>query len=283
MVMKYKKDGAIMFLNAKNSTVSLEDGTMDYFSFGYGRDALIILPGLSDGLYTLKGKALPFSILYRAYAKNYKVYVFSRRNNLSIDSSTKDMARDQVDAMKVLGISKASIIGISLGGMIAQYIAIDYPDLLNKLILVTTLSRQNDIVNNTVTSWIEMAYAGNYENIIIDTLNKSYTKSFIKKRLLMYHLLVRLGRPKDFTRFIIQANSCLTHDAFNELKKIKCPTLIFAGGLDKVVGFDSSLELEKKINNCELYVYYNLGHALYEEANGFNSRVLYFLDYNIYA
>ena len=51
------------------------------------------------------------------------------------------MAKDQVEVMKKLGISKASIIGVSQGGMIAQCIAIDYPELLDKLVLAVTVSR----------------------------------------------------------------------------------------------------------------------------------------------
>ena len=86
--------------------------------------------------------------MYREFVKDYKVYVFSRKNQLEEGYSTKDMAKDQAEVMKKLGISKASIIGVSQGGMIAQYIAIDYPELLDKLVLAVTVSRQNATVRS---------------------------------------------------------------------------------------------------------------------------------------
>ena len=53
---------------------------MDYVTFGKGKQPLVIIPGLGDGLQTVKGMAMPFSITYRILAKRYKIYVFSRIN-----------------------------------------------------------------------------------------------------------------------------------------------------------------------------------------------------------
>lgn len=87
----------------------------------------------------------------------------------------------------------------------------------------------------------------------------------------------RIGKPKDFKRFLIQANSCIHHDAYSKLDKIECPTLIIGGACDKIVGETASLELADKIENSELFIYKNFGHAAYEEAKDFNKRVLNFL------
>lgn len=50
--------------------------TMDYVTFGKGKQPLVIIPGLGDGLQTVKGKAQLFSLSYRLLAKRYKIYVF---------------------------------------------------------------------------------------------------------------------------------------------------------------------------------------------------------------
>ena len=70
-----------MFWNAKNGCVRIGDADMNYVSFGSGSDNLIMLPGLGDGLTTVKGMAFPIALLYRMYAKAYKVFIFSRRND----------------------------------------------------------------------------------------------------------------------------------------------------------------------------------------------------------
>lgn len=266
-----------MIWNAKNGCVRIGNTDMHYVSFGRGTDNLIMLPGLGDGLTTVKGMALPMSWAYRMYANDYKVLVFSRKNNLEEGYSTRDMARDQAEAMKMLGIKSANILGISQGGMIAQYLAIDFPDLVEKLVLAVTLSKQNELVQNAVGNWISMAEHNDYKNLMIDTAERSYSERYLKKYRLLYPLLGRIGKPKDFSRFIIQAKSCICHNAYPELDKIMCPTLVIGGECDRIVGVDASREIVKRIKSCEEHIYKEFGHAAYEEAKDFNGRILAFL------
>lgn len=269
-----------MFYNAKNGNVKIGHTHMDYISFGNDEKNLIMIPGLGDGFKTVKGNAIAFAIMYKKFAKDYKVHVFSRKSKLEEGYSTKDMARDQAEAMKILGINKASIIGISQGGMIAQYIAIDYPEMIDKLILAVTVSRQNETVQSVVKSWIEMAEVNDYKDIVIDTAEKSYSEKSIKKYRLLYPIISRIGKPKDFTRFIIQANACIHHDAYNQLDRINSKTLVIGGDNDRVVGKNSSQEIAEKISDSKLVILNGLGHAVYEEAKDFNCQVLSFLDDN---
>ncbi|MBP3487430.1 MAG: alpha/beta hydrolase [Roseburia sp.] len=266
-----------MFWNAKNGRVSIGDSDMDYISFGKGEDILIMLPGLGDGLTTVKGMAVPMAMTYRMYARNYKVYIFSRKNHLEAGYSTRDMAADQARAMRMLGISKAKVLGISQGGMIAQYLAIDYPELVEKLVLAVTSPRQNGTIRAVAGNWVKLAEQGNYKGLMIDTAEKSYSENYLKKYRRLYPLLGKIGKPKDFSRFHIQAVSCMEHDAYAKLERITCPTLIIGGDADKIVGQNSAHELADKIKNSELFIYEGLGHAAYEEAGDFNDRVCGFL------
>ena len=110
-----------------NGTLQIAGAAMDYIRFGRGGRTLIILPGLGDGLRTVKGTALPMALMYRAFGKDFTVYAFSRRNSLPQGFTTRDMARDVAQAMEQLGIARADIFGVSMGGMIAQYLAVDHP------------------------------------------------------------------------------------------------------------------------------------------------------------
>lgn len=266
-----------MFYHAHNGSVLVGNSEMDYISFGKGNKNLIILPGLGDGLSTVKGMAFVFSMLYRIYAKEFTVYVFSRKNHLQEGYSTREMAKDQAEAMITLGISKAHILGVSQGGMIAQYLAIDYPALVDKLVLAVTSSKPNEITVKAVGAWIEMARRGNFKELMIDTAEKSYSETYLKKYRCFYPLLGKIGKPKSFERFLIQADSCIRHNAYAELSKIVCPAFVIGGNCDKIVGTGSASEIADKINGSELFIYDGLGHALYEEAKDFNVRVLEFL------
>jgi pimeloyl-ACP methyl ester carboxylesterase len=260
-------------LQAKNCVLHVPTGTVDYIRFGRGRKTLIMIPGVGDGLKTVKGMALPFAFLYRSLAREYTVYVFSRRRMLSPGMTTRDMAEDLNMAMDALGLSSAFLVGVSQGGMIAQWLAIDHPDKLEKLVLTVTLSRPNATVKAVVDGWLTMADRGDYKGIMLDTAERSYSEKRLKRARLEYQLLGSMGKPKSFDRFRIQALSCVTHNTYDLLDRIACPTLVIGGKEDAIVTGEASVEMAGRIPNGKLYMYDGLGHGLYEEAPDFLKRV----------
>ena len=265
-----------MMFNATNGQINTKVEQTDYISFGKGDKNLIIIPGVGDGLKTVKGMALPFAFLYRELAKDYKVFVFSRPIKLETNATTADMAESLYKAMVALDISNASVVGVSQGGMISQYLALNHPEVVEKLVLVVTLSRPNPTVVTAIDTWTEMAKRGDYKGIMLSTAELSYTPKKVKQSKLTYGFLGTLGKPKSFDRFLIQAKSCTSHDAYDRLSEIKCPTLIIGGTEDKIVTGEASKEIADKIQGSELYMYEGLGHGLYEEAKDFIPRVAEF-------
>lgn len=280
-----------MFYHAKNGSITLENTKMDYISFGNGTDILVMLPGLGDGITTVKGMALPLAMEYHAYAGRKKaahlrsaspfdkftVFMFSRKNPIPEGYTTRDMAADQAKAMELLGISPANVMGISQGGMIAQYLAIDHPDLVKKLVLAVTCSKASEETKSVLNNWIYLAEQGKYKELMIDTAEHSYSENYLKKYRRLYPVLGWIGKPKSFCRFLIQAKSCIQHNAASDLNKIKCPVLILGGDEDGIVGTQAAFQLSHNINESELYIYKGLGHAAYEEAKDFPERILDFL------
>jgi len=266
-----------MFSRAKNGRIKIDGTDMHYIAFGKGKGTLIMIPGLSDGLTTVKGKAAVFSRLYKEYSKTHRVYVFSRRNILPEDFTSRDMARDVKSAMDILGITQADVLGVSQGGTVAQYLALDYPDAVRRLVLAVTYARPNDTVNTVVSKWIGFAQAGDHGNLMIDTAEHSYSAAYLDKYRKYYPLLGKIGRPKGYDRFINMAKACLEHNCFDRLGEIKCPTLIIGGGDDRIVTCAASVMMSTAISASRLYVYPQYGHAAYEEAKDFNRRVLEFI------
>ena len=260
-------------LNAKNGRLTIRTGEMDYIRFGSGSKPLVMIPGVGDGLKTVKGMALPFALLYRELAKDFTVYVFSRRVNLSPGMTTRDMAEDLNLALEALGLSGVCLAGVSQGGMIAQWLAIDHPDKVGKLVLAVTLSRPSPTVRDVISRWSDMAQRGDYRGIMLDTAERSYSEKRLKKERLAYRFLGSIGKPKDFSRFLIQAASCVSHDAYEKLHRIACPTLVIGGADDRIVTGEASREIAGQIPGAELYMYEGLGHGLYEEAPDFWGRV----------
>ena len=266
-----------MFYNAKNRTLKMGNTSMNYITFGSGEKNLIMIPGVGDGLRTMKGLAIPMALLYGRFAKDYTVYLFSRKNHMPEKYSTRKMARDQKEAMDMLGIKNADIIGVSQGGMIAQHLAIDYPEVVNKLVLVVTAARKNQYTQAALSGWIEMAKRGDYRRLMVDSMKKMYTKEYLKKNPWALKLAGKVGKPKSFDRFITMAYACIYHDTYEKLDKIQAETLVIGGEKDRTLGGKASLELAERIPNAKLKIYPQYGHALYEEAKDFNQVVLEFL------
>lgn len=266
-----------MLYDAENGTVNLTDGQMEYIRFGRGSRALIMLPGLGDGLRTVKGTALPMAQMYREFAKEFTVYMFSRKETLPAGYTTRDMARDQAEAMEHLAISKADIFGVSMGGMIAQYLAVDFPEKVNKLILTVTCAEPNRLLTESIGEWMVLAKEGDHTAFMDSNLRRLYSEEYYQKNRWTVPLVGRLTKPKSYDRFLIQAEACLNHNVKAELHKILSPTLIVGGEKDMALGGEASREMAAIIPNARLKMYSQWGHGLYEEEKTFHALVLEFL------
>ena len=263
-----------MFYNAKEEKLHIGKVSFDYIQFGSGKKTLLMIQGLNTN--RIKGAALSLAYMYRIFAKEYTVYLFDRRDEVYEGITVKDMAMDIAAAMDELGLKNADVFGVSQGGMIAQYLAMERPDLVHKLVLAVTASRNNDTMENVVQNWIDLTEQGDFKTLVRDMAEKMYSEEYVRRYQFFMPLLTVVQKPKDVDRFLILAKSCLTCDMYNELEKIQCPVFVIGGKQDKVVIGEASEEIAKKLG-CEIYMYEKLGHAAYEEACDFNQRVFDFL------
>ncbi|MBQ7540754.1 MAG: alpha/beta hydrolase [Clostridia bacterium] len=260
----------------KNGSVMIGQTDMDYAAFGGGKKNLVVLPGLSDGLATVKGKALLLAPAYRRFFDAFRVYMFSRKNEMPEGYTIRQMAEDQAAALKALGIDKASVLGVSQGGMIAQYLAADHPEMIDKLVLAVTASYTNEVVKRTVESWIEMAKAGDHVSLMTDTAEKMYSKAYLEKNRRLFPIAAKLTKPESYERFFRNAYAILGFDAREVLPGVHCPTFIIAGADDNTVGKYAADELHKLIPHSQLFTYEGLGHGAFEEARDFYDKVYEF-------
>ena len=86
--------------------------------------------------------------------------------------------------------------------MIAQYLAIDFPEFVERLVLTVTLSRPNDVVKERCHAWIKSAEKKDYESIMKDSALYSYSDQYLRKNKLMLSIISKIGSPKNFDRFI---------------------------------------------------------------------------------
>ena len=260
-------------MKAKNKRIRIGTAECDCAVFGSGSKNLIILPGAGDAFRTVKGMALPLALMYRRFANAYRVWFVSRRYQMPEGFTTADMADDLTELMQAEGISCADIFGVSQGGMIAQQLALRHPETVGRLVLAVTSARMLPVTQKAIGNWLEWSDQKNWQRIMQDTAERSYTGEYLRKNKLMLKLVNRMTKPAEPNRAEIIFRSCLSHDVLDRLGSITCPTLVIGAECDRIVGAEASRQIAGQIRGCELIMYEKYSHGVYDEAADFYDRV----------
>jgi pimeloyl-ACP methyl ester carboxylesterase len=196
------------------------------------------------------------------------------------------MADDTVGLMDHLGIPKAHALGVSMGGMIAQELAINHPDRVDKLVLGSTFARIDE-----TSGWSPAMSKAleTYERSPHDEASQRrlagasmpLSVNNLSSRVFLVPLMriaVRFAPMKSFGRATEQLEACSTHDAADRLGMIKAPTLVICGTEDRAIRPTSSDLIASLVPNSKLVKIAGGSHSLYMEKSGeFNRQVLNFL------
>lgn len=259
-------------------TATANNVEMDYVTFGNGKKNFVIIPGLS--IHSVMGSADAIAQSYQDFTEEYTVYVFDRPKNMKEGYTNEDIANDTATILKSLNLNNIDIFGASQGGMIAQCIAINHPELIHGMILGSTLSKPNDTFTQVVNEWIDLAQKKDEDALLENFAQKVYSQATLDA----YHdVLISSNKgitDEEYERFIIQAKACLTFNCYDALSSIQCPVLVLGSQGDQVVTSAASQEIADKLN-CEIYLYdTNYGHGVYDEATDYKQRCLDFLNRN---
>ena len=266
-----------MFWNLKEDSVRVGDSYVDYAVFGKGSKPMVIIPGLT--LRDVKGAGFGLALMYRRFAADYRVYIIDKKADIADGCTVANLATDTAAVMDSLGITEAFVFGVSLGGMIAEEIAIRRPELVKKLVLGVTASRVNGTLEAVVGDWITLAENDDFGGIIKGMLRVMYSERYVRRYGWLFPILAKVSKPKNEERFIRLAKACLTCSSYDRLENITSPVLVLGGGKDLIVTAEASVEIAEKLG-CEIYLYEELGHSAYEEAPDFNLRIQRFFEEN---
>ena len=258
-------------------TVRTDTFSMDYFKFGQGEETLVILPGLS--VQSVMGLADSIADAYRILAEKYTVYLFDRRKELPAVYTVQEMARDTVEAVRLLGLDRINLFGASQGGMISMVIAIEHPDLVRKLALGSTSSCVGNGHFEKVEQWIRMARTGDRTGLYLLFGEDVYPEAVFEQSRDLLVEAARTVTDEELARFIILAQGAQEFDVTKDLKRIDCPVLVLGSRDDQVVGGDAAVRIAENLRDQpghELFMYDGYGHAVYDTAPDYKERLLNF-------
>ena len=160
--------------------VTVKGGEMEYIRFGKeGAAVFVILPGLS--LKSIMGSADAIVSAYRLIAEDHDVFLFDHIKREPEGYGIGDMAEDTLEAFGVLGIEKADIMGVSMGGMVAQEIAVKSLESVSSLILCSTAPRVYEGYSEVFDIWRELAEKKDAKGLSEAFGKVLYTPSFFEQ------------------------------------------------------------------------------------------------------
>ena len=248
---------------------------MNYLKFGTGDKTLVMLPGLSVKSVLLMGDAVKNA--FRAFDKDYTIYLIDRREDVPPVYTVADMARDTAEKMKELGLEDVCLFGASQGGMMAMLIAAWYPELVHKLVLGSTAAKISDLGNSVIGGWVSMAEKRDGAALYLDFLKKVYPSYLFDQFRDIFIATGKSVTEEEFARFIIIAKGAVDFDATSELDKIKCPVLVVGSEDDAGLGSAASYDIARRLG-CRIHMYKDYGHDCYDTAPDFRDRMFKFFN-----
>ena len=238
--------------------------------------------GRGRPLVMISGIGLPLGSLNRQAAvlkKHFTVVRLDNRGAGKTDKpagpySTPTMAEDVIGLMDLLKIGKADVFGYSMGGMIAQEVALGHPDRLEKLVLCATYSCIDKESGPTPEVGKLAGLSG-----------ADYLRAFLKlvsgsaaRRFFWFWKMALTSSAESRAGFRAQLAACQTHNTVQRLGSIRASTLVVVGTNDRLIRPQSSEVLAREIPHARLTRIPNGSHLIpIERANDLSAVVLQFL------
>ena len=245
--------------------------------------------GQGDPLFLIMGLRRNAEWWYRQtpfLSEHFKVIAFDNRgagrsDKPKMDYSIRLFADDTAALMEALKIKKANVLGISMGGYIAQELAINYPDKVRRLILGCTScgGKRAVLMSQEIKKKFEAVEGLTPEEILNNNMDIYFSDEFIQehpeKIEEFMEISFRHPQPPEF--FDRQFAACLKHDTADRLHIISVPTLIMAGDDDPLVPSENSQILKDLMPAAELFFFPGLRHCFFiEAATAFNEKAVAF-------
>lgn len=258
-------------------TVRTDAFSMDYFRFGTGGKVLVILPGLSIQSVMVAADAVAEA--YRSLEERFTIYVFDRRSDMPPRYSVHDMARDTAEAFRVLGLRDVCLFGASQGGMIALVLAIEYPELVGKMVLGSTSAHVQSEQFRVLENWARLAKAHDRVGLYLAFGEEIYPPAVFEQYREALVAAAESVTEEELRRFIILVEGTKDFNVVSELGRITCPVLAVGVFEDSVLDSDATMEIAENLDyraDFRLYMYIGYGHAAFDTAPDYRERLLRF-------
>lgn len=237
--------------------------------------------------YELRGAGAPLVMIHGAqgdqsmfdgmaasFANGFRVLTFDQRGSgmsekPDMDYSIGLLADEAAALMDQVGFPAAHIIGVSMGGAIAQELALRHPQKVLSLVLgCTTAGGPNAIrIGGDALTAAYSTRPMSAEERGRALAEAAFTKNYIERHpeIIPAMIEARRRRPLDPVALERRMQAILRHDAYDRLPRISCPTLVITGREDALIAWENSRILAERIPRARLTVIESAGHCFWLE------------------
>jgi pimeloyl-ACP methyl ester carboxylesterase len=252
---------------------------VSYETDGEG-EPLLLLPGLGADHHL-------FDLQREALARIHRLILVDHRDAGASDEATSpygiaEMAQDALAIVDDVGVGRFHVLGVSMGGAIAQQVALQAPDRVASLVLASTWGRTDAFLRAVLEGWRWMIARLTPEQFLAAQAPWIFSARFLAspppEYLTLQAGMRERGWPRSVAAFERQVLACLAHDALGVLPLLQTPTLVLAGEEDILTPPRYGRALAAMLGRAELGMLTGVGHAsLLESPKPFAERVLRFV------
>ncbi len=219
-----------------------------------------------------------------ALEPHYRVLRFDTRGHGGSEApathySLDQLGEDTVSLLDVLGIDGLHFVGLSMGGMIGQYIALNHGHRLRSLSLCDTAALIPPEAQPVWQERIDAARENGLSDLVEDTLQRWFTPPYLAQNPPEVQLIRKLFLSTPLAGYIGCSEAIRRLDYLEQLAEIKMPTLIIVGRDDPGTPVEASRAMHKRISDSKLVVLDSAAHlSNVEQSDAFNQSLMEFLN-----
>jgi len=203
-----------------------------------------------------------------ALRKNFRVIAFDNRGageSTQVDEpvTTADLAADTLQLMDHLGVPRAQVVGRSMGGAIAQHMALQAPGRVVSLALCASFAQLDPLGRRVLLNMREaLEWRMNWADHARHSVQNFVSAEFFNRHPERVAQIERLlgGEKRLPACYIRQNEACQNHDTIGDLHRILQPTLIMGGDSDPICSLTSTRALGAGLPNARTEIFSNASH-----------------------
>jgi pimeloyl-ACP methyl ester carboxylesterase len=194
----------------------------------------------------------------------------------------KLLADDVINVLDHIRVERAHFFGVSMGGAVAQEVAISYPERVGKMALLASWPRPDRYLTSLFELFRDVKRSVDPLTFEREVALWSFTRDYFEEH---YDDLEKRQRasldvpyPTPSTTFARQAEACISHDALDRLPQVTAPTLALVGDRDIFTPPKFSAQISEAVPESKLEIISDAAHAAHwEKSDEVNEHVIAFL------